>query len=75
MEMLMLDQHQTRCMESTSQSLMGISKNQPTLRDMFAMQAMAALIQTPWGMEVEGDKVASTSYFFAEQMLKAREVK
>lgn len=52
-----------------------ISDNQPTLRDMFAMQAMTALIQTPWGMEVEEDKIASTSYSFADQMLKAREVK
>lgn len=52
-----------------------ISDNQPTLRDMFAMQAMTALIQTPWGMEAEGDKIVSTSYFFADQMLKTREAK
>lgn len=52
-----------------------ISDNQPTLRDLFAMSAMNALIQTPWGNEAVGDKIASTSYFFADQMLKAREVK
>lgn len=47
-----------------------LSPKNPNLRDQFAMMAMQALIKTHVGWNV--DTIVSTSYSFADKMLKER---
>ena len=50
-------------------------ENLPTLRDQFAMNALAGLLSTKWGLEVDREKLAKECYEVADAMLEARKKK
>ena len=49
----------------------GLGSDGMTLRDYFAAKAMAVLMTSAWS--IPHAEVASKAYWFAEQMMKARE--
>ena len=66
-----VEEHQTMAaIQSINQKIPELD-----LRDLFAIQAMNALLPTPWGMEAKEDFLAKYAYKMADAMLKVRSKK
>ena len=65
------------CVYHALNSINEINRKMPevTLRDLFAIHSMNALLPTGWGMEASEDNIAKYSYKMADAMLEARSKK
>lgn len=64
------------CVYRALDSINEINRKMPevTLRDLFAMSALQALIPTPWGQssETSFEAISDTAYSIADKMIEAR---
>lgn len=65
------------CVYHTLDAIQEINRKMPevTLRDLFAMNVLQAILPTPYGQSAENKNVAASAYAIADAMLEARRKK